>query len=183
MHVLSVTGLAACLHPPDVQVIEALELPATCTDATQVLQKNYYRWLFAFECQDVHGIILSKDEVERLAQGIEPGDGKGHSATASRTADPAPAAKAAKLPSPPQTSHAVVRTMPPAKAGAAPPKAVAAKAPVPTAKASEHHAAGVGPAMGGDHAARMVPIPNAQTPQQQQKRNKCTRKGAIKPDL
>ena len=171
MHVLSVTGLAACLHPPDVQVIEALELPATCTDANQVLQKNYYRWLFAFECQDVHGITLSKDEVERLAQGIEPGDGKGHSATASRTADPAPAAKAAKLPSPPQTSHAVVRTMPPAKAGAAPPKAVAAKAPVPTAKASEHHAAGVGPAMGGDHAARMVPIPNAQTPQQQQKRN------------
>jgi len=40
-----------------------LDLPASCTNAAYTLRKNYYRWLYAFECQDVHNIILSKEEV------------------------------------------------------------------------------------------------------------------------
>ena len=41
----------------------ALELPPTCTNAAYTLRKNYYRWLYAFECYDVHKITLAKDEV------------------------------------------------------------------------------------------------------------------------
>lgn len=45
------------------QVTIALELPPTCTNAAYTLRKNYYRWLYAFECHDVHKITLAKEEV------------------------------------------------------------------------------------------------------------------------
>jgi hypothetical protein len=45
------------------QVTMALELPPTCTNAAYTLRKNYYRWLYAFECHDVHKIALAKEEV------------------------------------------------------------------------------------------------------------------------
>jgi hypothetical protein len=44
-------------------VTVALELPPTCTNAAYTLRKNYYRWLYAFECHDVHNITLSNEEV------------------------------------------------------------------------------------------------------------------------
>jgi len=53
-----------------VQVTVALELPPTCTNAAYTLRKNYYRWLYAFECHDVHNITLSNEEVLPLAFGI-----------------------------------------------------------------------------------------------------------------
>ena len=45
------------------QVTVALDLPPTCTNAAYTLRKNYYRWLYAYECYDVHDIILSNEEV------------------------------------------------------------------------------------------------------------------------
>lgn len=51
----------SCSFP--VQVTVALELPPTCTNAAYTLRKNYYRWLYAFECHDVHNITLSNEEV------------------------------------------------------------------------------------------------------------------------
>ena len=58
----------SCSFP--VQVTVALELPPTCTNAAYTLRKNYYRWLYAFECHDVHNITLSNEEVLPLAFGI-----------------------------------------------------------------------------------------------------------------
>lgn len=45
------------------KVTVALDLPSTCTNAAYTLRKNYYRWLYAFECLNVHNIVLSNEEV------------------------------------------------------------------------------------------------------------------------
>ena len=58
----------SCSFP--VQVTVALELPPTCTNAAYTLRKNYYRWLYAFECHDVHNITLSNEEVLPVAFGV-----------------------------------------------------------------------------------------------------------------
>ena len=45
------------------QVSVVLDMPASSANAAYTLRKNHYRWLYAFACQDLHNIIVTKEEV------------------------------------------------------------------------------------------------------------------------